>query len=309
MKKRNELVHYVESAKGFDNNAKLKLTVLAAGLKPATFVSLRITKSNLEDKAHFEKHLREEGFLFRVSRPRSFEEITGIKKNAVQWGLTGVWFGYDIFADAKTKKLFDRYVAAVTRDHKLADALGGKLYGYPQCCIRNFLREHDLKWLKKNYSCYEYYKRLNELDRAFPFLSHTPCSRLCARSKNLNVQYRSAIKQLAPRFFSEYTKKKMLVCEFIRDSESDVYEHPLEEEWSIWPVKDGHEYTFVASKPLNKNFYLFPLLVKESIEQGTVFTGKAVVQYDFAIVTLGQVKRVVRGFHHRRKLPLVADLE
>ena len=41
---------------------------------------------------------------------------------------------------------------------KQADELGGKLYGYPSCCIKKFSKERSNTYLKKHYTYYEYYK-------------------------------------------------------------------------------------------------------------------------------------------------------
>ncbi len=109
MQKEQELVHFVQSSKGFGAFEKIKLIVFASGAKKACFVRLKISSENLDEKAHFEKHLKECKKSFIVSRPKTFEEISSVTKNKSVLKPAGIWYGYDLFADTRTKKLFLKY--------------------------------------------------------------------------------------------------------------------------------------------------------------------------------------------------------
>jgi hypothetical protein len=85
------LIDLIERCSCFDDPSKLKLILFAAGVKPSTFVPLKITPKNLGDKSHFERHLRENDFLFKVDDPNSFEEISTIKNNKIIWAMHFIW--------------------------------------------------------------------------------------------------------------------------------------------------------------------------------------------------------------------------
>ncbi len=298
-----ELIQFIESAKGFDNNAKLKIILLAAGVKPNTYVSLRISPKNIDEKTHFEKHLKQAGFIFEVSGPKSFEEIDKITGNKVIWKIKGTWYGYDLFNNKESQKLFHNYIGLVKKQqHDKADLLAGKLYGYPDCCIKNFIQEHDLKYFAKKYSYYGFYSKLHEMDKKFPFLSHTSCSVNCVESNKLNNINKLVVKKIAPRFWRDYTKKQSFETELIVDSESDVYFDKINEQKSIWPKKDGHDYSLIALKKFRDHNYIFSYLTKKSYEKGTVLLGNVCVQYDYAIIKVKKMVRFIKNLHHQRKL-------
>ena len=128
-KQNKELIHFVQSAKGLDNQSKIKLILLAAGAKPATFAPLKINPNNLGEKAHLEKHLQACNFIFGVGKPKAYEEITHIKGNAIIWRIKGSWYGHDVFANKKYFMLFHKYVSLLKKQkHAQADLLAGKLY-------------------------------------------------------------------------------------------------------------------------------------------------------------------------------------
>ena len=302
---RRELVHFVESAKGFDASAKLRLVIIAAGLKPSTFVALRIGPENLDEKRHFEKHLRRAGLRFRPSRGRAFEEIESIKGNVVRWRIAGTWYGYDLFQHREAEKLFQKYTRQIRKNkHPESDLIGGQLYGYPHCCAIQFAKEHDKHWLAKHFTSYEYYKRAHANDRAFPFLTHSPCSPTCPASRKLHKDYERAVKKLAPRFYRAYVKPIRFRAKLIIDSYSDVYWEAIDGRSSIWPEKDGFEYALLCTKPIKGKFYLLAWLAKDYYEHGTVIEARVRVRYDYADVLKPKVIGTLPDLHHERKFPV-----
>ena len=298
-----KLIKFIETAKCFDNNAKLKLILFAAGIKPNTFIALRVYPFNLEDKEHFERHLKEAGIIFEVSRGKAFEEINKVSKNSVVWKLAGTWYGYDIFKDKKSQQDFHKYVSLVRKqNHPAADRLAGRIYGYPKCCIETFIKEHDHKYIAKKYSYYEFYKRLHYSDKAFPFISHTPCSSKCAASKKLNKRYADAVKKHAPVFWKAYTKERAYKIPLIVDVENDLMSEPLLEGGkTVWPIKDGHDYLFITKKPIEGKHLLISHLTKKAYERGTIVDAIVTRRYDYAEVEIKRVIDVIRDLHHRRK--------
>ncbi|TAL56018.1 MAG: hypothetical protein EPN86_02910, partial [Nanoarchaeota archaeon] len=208
MEEKTHLIKFIEKSQAFDNNSKLKAILFASGAKPNTFVHLRIT-DNLSDKHEFERLLKLNKIAFDASKAKGFEEIKQIKKNAVIWKLTGIWYGYDLFRSKKEKKKFEKYVELIKKHkHATADTMAGKFYGYPSCCTKKFIQEHDPNVISKNYTCYRYYKRLHDSDRAFPFISHMPCSPKCRKTTALNKKYSLVLSKTAPKFYKQYSKRR-----------------------------------------------------------------------------------------------------
>src|SRR3989338_3187146 len=241
-KEAKELISFIESSKGFDNNAKLKLILFSAGVKPNTYVSLRISTKNLDEKYHFEQQ------------------------------------------------------------HDKADLIAGKLYGYPRCCINRFIEEHDLKKLAKKYSYYAFYDKLHTLDKRFPFLSHTPCSLKCKDSIKINNDYRMIVKKSASRFWKEYTRKQSFTTKLVVDYESGIFLDKINENKSIWPKKDGHDYGLISLTKFKGHHYVFSNLSKKHYLRGTILLAKVTVQYDYAIIKIKKIVRLLNNFHHQRKL-------
>ncbi len=292
MDEKRHLLKFIETSPAFDNNSKLKAILFVAGAKPNTFIHLRILK-NLHDKHEFERLLKLDKVTFEVSRAKGFEEITSVKGNAAVWKMKGTWYGYDLFRNKKEKKKFEKYVSLVKqRKHDKADELAGEIYGYPSCCVKKFIEEHNLKQLAKKYSYHQYYKRLHDSDMAFPFISHTPCSPKCAKSKILNKKYLDAVKKYAPEFYKQYTKKRKYKLPVIVDAESDV---------GVWKKKDGHDYALVTRKPLGGKYCMISWLTKAPFKRGTILEAEVTLQYDYATVLIRKKLGEIKNFHHERK--------
>jgi hypothetical protein len=292
MQEKRHLTRFVETSEAFDNNSKLKAILFAAGAKPNTFIHLRVQK-NLHDKHEFERLLKLNKILFEASRAKGFEEITGIKKNATIWRIKGTWYGYDLFRNKKAKKQFHKYVDFVRkRKHDKADQTAGKLYGYPNCCINKFIEEHDPKSLPGKYTYYQYYKRLHDSDIAFPFISHTPCSPKCNKTRKLNKKYEITIKKSAPKFYKQYARKRIYTIPVIVDMESDI---------GVWKKKDGHDYSLITQKPVEGKYLMISWLSKAKFKRGTIIQAKIVLQYDYAAVSVQKKIGELRNFHHERK--------
>jgi hypothetical protein len=301
------LAQFAESADGLEARDRIKIILFAAGLKPATFAALKIHPKNLDEREHFERHLRASRVPFRADRPKSYEQIAGVKGNAIRWEMAGTWYGYDLFQSAKDERLFDRYVGLFhARRHGQADPLGAKLYGYPACCARQYQREHDLAYLRKRYSYGQFYHKLGQTDRKFPFIQHTPCSASCAATRRLNAAYAAAIRAHAPRFWKQFTAVRKFRAELIVDEESDIFEGgPLFGGTSIWPRKDGHEYSLVSRKPLAGHHYLFSHLTRRRYDRGTVLDCEVTMRHDHADIKVRRETGHIEGLHHERRYGLV----
>lgn len=297
-----ELIYFIENAKCFDNTAKLKLILFSAGMKPATFVALKINSKNLDEKYLFEKHLQNSGIVYEVSKARSYEEIDKISRNKVLWKMKGTWYGYDIFKNESQRKLFKKYVALAGKNHKKADFLGGKIYGYPTCCTKMYSNNHSPEYVAKHYSYFEFYKRLNDIDRAFPFLVHTACSAKCSSSKKLNAKYSRLLKNTSPKFFAEFSNKKSFTANLVVDSESDIFKDSIFETRPVWLEKDGHEYTLLCLQKINGNYYFFTYLTKKWYAKGAVLEGKVTMQYDYADIEIKKANKYIKNLEHRRKI-------
>jgi len=298
---RKGLSLFAEVAKGFVDHDRLKLILFASGVKPATFVALKVNSQNLGEKFRFEQHLKTSVFV--ESRPRSFEEITKIQKNKVFWDFKGVWVGFDLFDSKQGLKLFKQYVTELRKQkHAKADKTAGKLYDYPSCCVDSFIKEHDLDYLKKTYSCYDYYKRLHDSVRKFPFVFHTPCSLKCKESAKMNRNYRRAVKKIAPNFYKNYSKTKFHKTDIIIDSYSDVLDKNNK---TIWPKRVGYEYSVIAKTPFEGHYYLYSYLTRNYYARGTVLDAKVKMKYNYADIDVGKIKDVIKDLHHVRKFQVL----
>ncbi len=291
------LIKFIETSPAFNKTDKLKLILFLSGLKPATYVHLKIAK-NLHDKHDFEKLLKRCNVLFKTSRAKGYEEIVKVSGNKALWNFEGTWYGYDLFKGAKEKRQFETYINLVkSQKHKQADLIAGKLYGYPSCCIKNFISEHDARNIAKKYKYYEFYKKLHDSDKAFPFIIHTPCSTKCRSSASLNMKFKETIKKSSLRFYKEYTKKNKLRLQAVIDIENDLFFKGK----SVWPVKDGHDYILISKKPINKKYYLISWLTKETLPRGTIIEADVMLQCDYGKVSKIKEKGFVKNFHHERK--------
>jgi hypothetical protein len=302
------LADFAAQARGLDRNAKLKLVLLAAGKKPATYIPLRITPKNLDEKAELERRLARAGFIFRASEPKTFEVIEKVKGGTVFWRQEGLWIGYDIFSSKKVESLFRRYeVAAKARKHVLADALGAKVYGYPACCAKAFHREHDPSEIAKKHNSYEYFRLLHDAERRFPFITHKVCSLSCAASRKQNAFLRAAVKDICPRFYREYTAPLTFESAFIVQGEHDVYAGDVEPYVSVWRKKDGHEYSLLALKKFGGHYFMHSYLTRERFPKGQKLFGCLKMVHNYADISIRKKGRVFWDLRHIRRFPLLSS--
>jgi len=293
------LVDFIEKCDCFEISDKLKLLLFILSNKPATFAPLKIYPKNLEDKSHFEKHLNEHNFFPIIGKPKSFEEIDKISGNKIIWSIKGTWYGYDLFKDKKAKELFKKYIYLVKKQkHDEADFIAGKIYDYPVCCVRNYIKENKLDWLKKKYSYYKYYKKQHDLERKFPFVIHSPCSLKCKATQKLNRKNKQIIKKHAPRFYKEFTKKKSFKSDFIVEGENNFITGIKEQK--LWSAEKGHDYNIVSKNKFNKHNYMFSYLSKNKYEKGTILQGRAVIQHNYADFVFKKTKKIIKNLVHVR---------
>lgn len=292
MNEKKRLIQFIEKSKAFDNNSKLKLIEFAAGVKPSTYIRLRIQK-NLHDKHEFEDLLKANNILFEVGKPKGFEEITAIKGNSAVWKFVGTWYGYDLFRAKEYNAKFLEYKVLLRQGkHDMADKLAGVIYGYPDCCTEAFIREHNKTELAKRYSAYQYYKRLHDSDKKFPFISHTPCSLACKQTKRLNTKYAGSVKRNAPEFYKKYAKKRNYRLPLIIDMESTDVK---------WKKQDGHDYMLITKKPVEGKYLLISWLTRGKYKRGTIIDATIKLQYDYATVDVHKKTGYLKNFHHERK--------
>lgn len=295
MEEKRHLLRFIEKSKAFDNSAKLKALLFVSGVKPNTYVHFRIT-NNIDDKHEFERLLKLNKIPFNASKAKGFEEISAIKGSAAVWKIKGVWYGYDLFRNKKSQKDFTKYVSLVKQQkHSAADKLAGKLYGYPACCIKKFIAEHDPKALPKKYTYYEYYKRLQDYGRNFPFISHTPCSLSCKKSTALNKKYANAINKTSLKFHLAYLKEKKYSVPVIVDTENN----------GLWKKKNGHCYVLVTKNPLDGRYYEINWLSKAKFPRGTVIDADVILCSNCAIVKIKRKIGYLKNFHHERKFTAI----
>lgn len=294
-KEKTALISFAERCTGFNQKDKLKIILVAAGVKPATYIRLKIEK-NLHDKHTFDDLLKAAGFHFKVSRPKGYEEIVNASKKRAKWKFRGTWYGYDIFRTEKEKKKFEKYKKMLKARHKQADILAGEVYGYPKCCVKRFVKELDLKWVARNYSYYEFYKRLHDTDKAFPYIQHTPCSAKCKKSVALNKKYKDTARKHAKKFYKEFTKKVTQNIPLVINTFNDLTQNDK----SIWKEKDGHDYVLVTLRPIDKKYFLVSWLTKKEYRLKTMVEAEVTVQHENA--TVKKVKEIgfAKDFHHER---------
>jgi hypothetical protein len=295
------LYTFAAIADGFDIKEKIKLSLFTTGLKSSTYVILKINPESLDEKYRFEQLLKQNKILFSVTRQKGYEEITKIKGNEITWEFKGVWIGYDLFKDKKTKKLFEQYKNLISKlQIKKADEIGGKIYGYPSCCVKQKQKETP-EYIKRYYSYYEYYKKIHDAERKFPFIFYSPCSLKCKRTSILNRKYSNTIKKFTPELWKEYTKKDKFASDIVVDEESDV----LLKGKTIWPERNAHEYDVILRKPHNGKYYLYAYLTKKNYEKGTALSSTITQQYDYADIKVKKVKGIIKNLIHERKMPLI----
>lgn len=301
------LITYATNSDAFDMNEKLKLILFVTGVKPITYVVLKILPNKPQEALKFEKMLNKAGFIYKKSRPRTFEEIIRIKKNEIRWAIKGVWIGYDLFHTKMQRKEFEKYIKLAAKGrHTQADKLAGKIYDYPSCCIAEFIKTHNNPSLiSKKYSYYAYYKLIHAFDKKFPFVQHTPHSLTCKKTIILHNKYKRTLEKHAPKFLRMFSRKRSFKTGVVVDVSNDIVSEELltAEGLSIWPVKDGHDYIFITMKPIEKKYWLISSLQKNYLERGAVFEAKVLMQYDYAEIKLGKFKRQVGDLYHERKLP------
>lgn len=296
------LIRFAEIAKGFDDTERLKLVLFASGVKHATYVVLKIDTDNLTEKFHFEERLNALGVVFVESRMRAYEEIDRIAGNKVYWKIKGVWIGYDLFRGRKELGLFREYVSGLQKQRRRnADRIAGRLYGYPVCCIKEYIRQQDPDYIKDNFSYYEYYRQLQDCERKFPFIAHTPCSASCKNAAKLNARYRSAVRKYSPNFYRKFSSRKVYSADLIVDAPSDM----LKDGKSIWPVKSAFEYSVISMKPYEKHYYIYTYLSRKFYDQGAVLGAKVAMQYRYADIRINKVKREIKNLMHIRKFFVV----
>ena len=292
------LIRFAEIAKGFDDYERLKLIIFASGVKPATYVILKVDPKNLSEKYRFEERLKNLGIVFVESRMRAYEKIDKISRNKVIWKIQGVWIGYDLFKDKRHLNMFKRYVTGLRKQkHKSADLIAGKLYDYPRCCIKEYIKEQNLDYLKKKYSYKDYYKKLHDTERKFPFIMHTPCSVKCRKSARLNEKYKKAVKKYASHFYKKFSMKKTYNTYLIVDAPSDVFKNGK----SIWPVKDAFEFSVIAKKKFEGHNYIYTYLTKDFYDFGAVLNADVTMRYRYADIKVKKVKKEIKNLMHVRK--------
>ena len=301
MNQRDLFINFVESARGFDISHKLKLVLFIAGSKPNAYVVLKIAPENLGEKAHFERHLSMINILFRVSRPKSYEEIVQVRNGIVRWQICGVWYGYDLLWTKNSQKLFGKYRQFLRlQKHSSADRIAGKLYGYPSCCVEEYSSEHNLGYLKSKYDYCSFYRSLRLLGKKFPFIFHYACSQDCRATIMLNKKYSGVIKKYSLRIWREFSCKKIVFADVLVDAESDVLD---DNGRSLWPVRNCHEYSLVSLHPVEGHFFLFSVLAKSIIPRGTAASVRIVLRHNFADVRILRLKGFAgRSQHHRKFL-------
>lgn len=299
---RRELAEFAEICRGLDNPARLRLILVASGAKPACFIPLKIEK-NYGDKLHLQRHLKKAGLIFEVSAPKTFEEITKVSRNKIMWSMKGTWYGYDIFQNRRVQKLFHRHKRLLQKGKpEKADKIAGKLYGYPPCCIRNFLKEQNPDYLRKAYTAYEYYKKLHDMDRAFPFIAHTACSPSCKKSLAMNRANEEVCKDFAPRFWERYSSTVVKKTDLLVEGESMVYDDCE----PVWPEPDGHEYSLIALSEHKGHHMIMSYLTRKSYERGTVLEGSVRIRYNYADVSVRRKKSLRKNIMHIRHFPKYA---
>lgn len=299
MDERTQLIKFAEQAQGLEPLQRLKLILFATGAKPNAHVVLKISAKNLEEKQHFEQHLKHNNIIYEVSRAKSYEEIKDIRGNTVRWEIKGTWHGYDLFKTKTTQQGFHNYKKLLKEQkHHAADKIAGQLYGYPTCCTKEYTKEHNTDYVKKKYTYASFYQRMYDNDKKFPFVFHYPCSTKCKATKKLNNYYATIIKKNAPAFYKDYTKKHAVIAELVVDAESDIYDDNAQ---PLWEEKDAHDYSLIALKPINGHHYLFGHLTKALLLHGAVVTANIIMTQRWTNIRINSLKDFIKDVHHERK--------
>ncbi|MBW3000156.1 hypothetical protein KY339_05785 [Candidatus Woesearchaeota archaeon] len=295
---RQRIYDFAHMSEGLSLKDKIKLVLFVSGKKPNTYIILKINPKNLGEKYKLDSLLKQNKIIFKASKPKSYEEIEKISRNKIKWKIKGLWYGYDLFKDKKSQRDFEKYRKSLSKNSAL---IAGRLYGYPLCCIKSYIKETP-DYIKKNYTYYQYYKKLHDVDKKFPFISHTACSTKCKAVERLDKLYSRTVKKLAPKLWKEYTRKDTFPAELIVDAESDIVVGGK----SIWPEKNGHDYGLILSKKHNKKHYIYTYLTKKSYERGTVLAGKVTQRHDYVNIKVEKARRKkIKGLHHERKFVLL----
>ena len=72
----------------------------------------------------------------------------------------------------------------------------------------------------------------------------------------------------------------------------------------VFPVKDGHSYIVVSTKPINNRYYIYNHLTKTKIEHGAVKSAVIKIRFNYADLTLGKTKKVLKNLHRQRHVVL-----
>ena len=294
---------FAAASASLDMRNKLKLILFASGVKPNTFLILRVNPQTLHDEHLLDRLLEDNGVVHIKNRAKSYEEIKSIKGNKILWEIVGNWIGYDLFKDERSKQMFMRYVDHLTKfEHAQADKTAGKLYDYPDCDVKQHIKERDKRYIQKNYSCYEYYKKQQAIDRAFQFVFHRAHAPDCKKSAKLNKLYSDTVKKAREAVYKEYSKTRNYDVDLLVSDESNI----MIDGESIWPEKDGHEYEVVTRKPLEGKYWLISHLTKQEYKKSEILRAQVSLRYNYADVKVKGVKKgVVKGLHHERHLPLL----
>jgi len=286
------LYDFVVSSRGFSLKDKVKIILFASQVKRASSVVMRINSRDLEEKFTFEKKLKKCGFVFLASKPRSYEEIEKISGNEIKWDIVGLWVNYDLFKNKRGMNSFlaYRHLALKKQEHARRSIIAGRLYDYPKCCIKQYIRETP-DWLKENLSYYRLYKKLHDSDKKFPFICHEPCMIGCKGSRKLDMLYSNMIKKIAPELWDAYRRKVSYDTELIVDSESDITIHGK----SIFDQKDGHEYVVIARHAFNGKHYAYNLLSKTAYARGTILKARVTHQYNTAYIKIKKADGVIKN--------------
>lgn len=295
------LVDFAILSRGLSNKDKSKLLLFATRKKPATSLYLHITKESLDELYQFEHALRLSKIIYLKGREKSFEKIKSIQGNKVLWDIAGLWVDFDLFHTIKQKEEFLKYRSFWQKGKtNRAHYIGGKLYGYPSCCIAQYGKD-TLQYIKKHYSAYAFYKRLHEIDKRFPLLAYTPCTLSCKKANEQHKLFSQTIKETSPSFYHHLREVTPYESEVIIDMENDLMENGK----SIWQKKDGHDYVVLATKPFQNKYWFYSVLSKKAYSHGTVFSATITHHSTYGEVLLGRDKGIIPNLQHERNLPLL----
>lgn len=298
----DDLSTFAVVSEGFSMTDKVKLILFSSGAKPAASVYLDITPKNLDEKERFEQILEKNKIPFLRGRERSFEVVDYVKGGTVHWVIGGTYIDYDLFSSAIDKKKFSEYKKMAIKDiaRSKRARIAGKIYGYPKCCIEQYVRETSA-WLKKNMTYHDFYERLNAADKKYPFIPFSPCSAECRQAKNLNQKYSATVRKYEPKFWRQFVNKQEFRTDLVIDHESIVTDDNNKD---IFPNRKWHNYVVLALKQYKGRYYFYSFLTRKKYEHGAVLSGKVTMQYGRGFVQPGKAKRIMK-LRHIRKLPML----